>query len=173
MLSHDPTCNIAARSFWNSEWPEEFSVDAPRFEKYSSVPLFEGLQPEEIGALLGYSETIEVDPGEVVIQEGQGPDYFYVIAEGVLDVVITDKVDEALVLARLSDLSCFGEMGLVSGQPHSASVVAVEKSRLRRFSIARMQELIEMEDRTVYRMILGLARLISARLQSSLDRRVD
>jgi len=147
-------------------------VDAPRFEKYSSVPLFEGLQPEEIGALLGYSETVEVEPGEVVIQEGEGPDYFYVIAEGVFDVVITDQVEDAIVLARLSDLSCFGEMGLVSGDPHSASVVAVEKSRLRRFSIDRMQELIELEDRTVLRMILGLTRLIAARLQSSTDRRV-
>ena len=45
-------------------------VDAPRFERYSSVPLFEGLQPEEIGALLGYSEQVEVEPGAVVIQEG-------------------------------------------------------------------------------------------------------
>ena len=147
-------------------------VDAPRFERYSSVPLFEGLQPEEIGALLGYSEQVEVEPGTVVIQEGAEPTAFCVIAEGVLDVVLTDQVEEAKGLARLSDLSCFGEMGLVSDEPHSASVIAVESSRLRKFSIARMKELLDMEDRTVYRMVLGLARLIAHRLQMSDERRV-
>lgn len=147
-------------------------MDAPRFERYSAVPLFEGLQPEEIGALLGYSEQVDVEPGTVVIQEGAQPTHFYVIAEGVLDVVLTDQVKEAKVLARLSDLSCFGEMGLVSEAPHSASVIAVESCRLRRFSIARMQELLDMEDRTVYRMVLGLARLIAQRLKMSDDRRV-
>ena len=147
-------------------------MDAPRFERYSAVPLFEGLQPEEIGALLGYSEQVDVEPGTVVIQEGAQPTHFYVIAEGVLDVVLTDQVKEAKVLARLSDLSCFGEMGLVSEAPHSASVIAVESCRLRRFSLARMQELLDMEDRTVYRMVLGLARLIAQRLKMSDDRRV-
>ena len=97
---------------------------------------------------------------------------FYVIAKGVLDVVLTDKGETPKVLARLSDLSCFGEMGLVNDAPHSASVIAVENSRLRRFSIEKFHQLMELEDRVVYRMILGLARLISHRLQSSDDRRV-
>ena len=57
-------------------------MDAPRFERYSAVPLFEGLQHEEIGALLGYSETVEVEAGDVVIDEGSSPQYFYVIAKG-------------------------------------------------------------------------------------------
>lgn len=147
-------------------------MDAPRFERYSAVPLFEGLQHEEIGALLGYSETVEVEAGDVVIDEGSSPQYFYVIAKGVLDVVLTDKGETPKVLARLSDLSCFGEMGLVNDAPHSASVIAVENSRLRRFSIEKFHQLLELEDRVVYRMILGLARLISHRLQSSDDRRV-
>ncbi len=148
-------------------------MDAPRFERYSSVPLFDGLQPEEIGALLGYSEQVEIEPGTIVIQEGEKPTAFYVIAEGVLDVVLTDRVETAKVLARLSDLSCFGEMGLVCDDPHSASVIAVEPCRLRKFDIERMKKLIEMEDRTVYRMVLGLARLIAQRLQLSDERRVN
>ena len=148
-------------------------MDAPRFERYSSVPLFVGLQPEEIGALLGYSEQVDVEPGTIVIQEGEKPTAFYVIEEGVLDVILTDRVDEAKVLARLSDLSCFGEMGLVCEDAHSASVIAVEPCRLRKFDIARMKQLLEMEDRTVYRMVLGLARLIAQRLQMSDERRVS
>jgi CRP-like cAMP-binding protein len=52
-------------------------------------------------------------------------------------------------------------------------VVAVSRSRLRAFSIAKFRELLEMQDRTVYRMVLALARLIAKRLQSSDQRRVS
>ena len=151
-------------------------MDAPRYERYSSVPLFEGLQPEEIGALLGFSQEVIVEPGDVVISEGDIPGHFFIIAEGSLDVIKSDGANPK-VLARLSDLSSFGEMGLVSENRHTASVVAVTRSRLRSFSIAKFKELLEMQDRTVYRtvyrMVLGLARLIAMRLQSSDHRRVN
>ncbi|RTZ89210.1 MAG: Crp/Fnr family transcriptional regulator, partial [Planctomycetota bacterium] len=62
-------------------------MDAPRYERYSSVPLFEGLQPEEIGALLGYSEEMIVEAGDVVILEGEIPGHFFIVAEGTLDVI--------------------------------------------------------------------------------------
>jgi CRP-like cAMP-binding protein len=147
-------------------------MDALRYERYSSVPLFDGLQPEEIGALLGYSEERIVEAGDIVIGEGDIPGHFFIVAQGTLDVIKTEG-ENPTVLARLSDLSSFGEMSLVSDTPHSASVVAVSRSRLRSFSIARFRELLDMGDRTVYRMVLALARLIAMRLQSSDERRVS
>jgi len=65
-------------------------LDAPRYEKYSTVPLFEGLKPEEIGALLDYSEEVNVEAGDVVIHEGEPPKDFYIVAEGTLDVIKTE-----------------------------------------------------------------------------------
>lgn len=147
-------------------------MDAPRYERYSSVPLFDGLKPEEIGALLGYSKEVIVEPGDVVISEGEIPVHFFIIAEGTLDVIKSDGKNPK-VLARLSDLSSFGEMGLVCDRRHTASVVAISRSRLRSFSIIKFQQLLEFQDRTVYRMVLGLARLIAMRLQSSDHRRVN
>ena len=147
-------------------------LDAPRYERYSTVTLFEGLQPEEIGALLGYSEEVNVEAGDVIIHEGEPPSYFYIIAEGTLDVIKTEgKIPT--VLARLSDLSSFGEMGLVSEQPHTASIVAVADSRLRRFSIEQFQELLDHGDRTAYRMVLGLTKLLAIRLTASDERSVS
>ncbi|MEC9477103.1 MAG: cyclic nucleotide-binding domain-containing protein [Planctomycetota bacterium] len=147
-------------------------MDAPRYERYSTVPLFEGLQPEEIGALLGYSEEVHVEAGEVVIHEGDVPSHFYIVAEGTFDVIKTEGKVPA-VLARLSDLSSFGEMGLVSEQEHSASIVAVSDSRVRRFSIEKFQELLDHGDRTAYRMVLGLTKLLAVRLTASDERRVS
>ncbi|MGE4618788.1 MAG: cyclic nucleotide-binding domain-containing protein [Planctomycetota bacterium] len=147
-------------------------MDAPRYERYSTVPLFEGLEPEEIGALLGYSEEVNVEAGEVIIHEGETPRDFYIVAEGAVDVVKTEG-DIPLVLARLSDLSSFGEMGVVSDQVHSASIVAVSNSRLRRFPVKKFKELLNHGDRTAYRMVLGLTRLLAIRLAASDERRVS
>ena len=147
-------------------------MDAPRYERYSSVPLFEGLQPEEIGALLGYSEEINIKTGDVILHEGEIPSYFYIVAEGTLDVIKTEGTTPT-VLARLSDLSSFGEMGLVSDREHSASIVAVSDSRLRRFSIEKFQGLLDHGDRTAYKMVLGLTKIIAMRLNASDDRRVS
>ncbi len=147
-------------------------LDAPRYEKYSTVPLFEGLKPEEIGALLDYSEEVNVEAGDVVIHEGEPPKDFYIVAEGTLDVIKTEG-ENPTVLARLSDLSSFGEIGVVSDQAHTASIVAVSRSRLRRFSIDRFRELLDHGDRTAFRMVLGLTKLLALRLTSSDKRRVS
>ncbi|MEE2890361.1 MAG: cyclic nucleotide-binding domain-containing protein [Planctomycetota bacterium] len=147
-------------------------MDAPRYERYSTVPLFEGLVPDEIGALLGYSEEINVEAGDVVIHEGEPPKDFFIVAEGTLDVIKTEG-ENPTVLARLSDLSSFGEIGVVSDQAHTASVVAVSNSRLRRFSIERFKSLLDHGDRTAFRMVLGLTKLLALRLTASDKRRVS
>ena len=74
-------------------------MDALRYERYSSVPLFDGLQPEEIGALLGYSEERIVEAGDIVIGEGDIPGHFFIVAQGTLDVIKTEG-ENPTVLAR-------------------------------------------------------------------------
>ena len=87
--------------------------------------------------------------------------------------MIKTEGENPMVLARLSDLSSFGEIGVVSDQAHSASIVAVSRSRLRRFSIDRFRELLDHGDRTAFRMVLGLTKLLALRLTSSDKRRVS
>ena len=46
----------------------------PQIERYTSVPLFGGLEAPEIAWLLERSEMIEVRGGEMIIRQGeQGP----------------------------------------------------------------------------------------------------
>ena len=84
-------------------------------EKFSTVPLFEGLEQREIIDLLRIAEDVVAEEGQEIVRQGQAGDGFYVIAAGAFEVVKSGA--EQAVLARLEELSYFGEMSLVSIAP--------------------------------------------------------
>ena len=60
--------------------------------------------------------------GQAIVEEGQTGHSFYFITEGEVMVIVA----EAGEVARLKGGSFFGEMGMLTLQPRSATVVAVE-----------------------------------------------
>lgn len=79
--------------------------------------------------LRGRIEVREVKAGDIVVQQGQPADRFYVISSGDCDV-IRDGAAGRETLARLGPGRYFGETGLFSGVPRTASVVAATDVRL-------------------------------------------
>lgn len=79
--------------------------------------------------LRGRIEVREVRAGDVVVKQGQPADQFYVIVSGACDV-IRDGGAGRETLARLGPGRYFGETGLLSGVPRTASVVAATDARL-------------------------------------------
>jgi CRP-like cAMP-binding protein len=66
-----------------------------------------------------------VHAGDVVIREGDAPDAFYVIAEGSFAVTqAASEGGEARRLRTLGPDDVFGEIGLLTGKPRSATVTA-------------------------------------------------
>lgn len=74
-------------------------------------------------------EVRVVNAGDVIVQQGQPADRFYVISSGACDV-IRDGASGRETLARLGPGRYFGETGLLSGVPRTASVVAATDARL-------------------------------------------
>ena len=134
------------------------SIDTERF---STVPLFEGLNPSEIMGVLKIAEDVTANAGEAIVKEGDPGDGFYVIGKGAFDVVKGD-VDNAL--ARLEELSFFGEMSLVSHEPRTASVICVEAGRLKKFPLEAFTKMIEEESPVAFKVIHNMARMMAHRL---------
>lgn len=75
--------------------------------------------------LLRLSQPIRVDtypPGTVVVQQGAPGDTFFIIVEGIVDVVVQRPGAAELVLARLSEGQYFGEMAIVNKATRNATV---------------------------------------------------
>jgi CRP-like cAMP-binding protein len=92
-------------------------------ERLPMIPLFSHLAEEAFIRVLGSLRLRRCADGDQVIVEGEPGDSFYMLADGL--VVVTKKVaGKPTVLAHLQRGSVFGEMGLVSNAPRTATVTA-------------------------------------------------
>jgi CRP/FNR family transcriptional regulator, cyclic AMP receptor protein len=88
---------------------------------FGTVPLFKGLENEELGAIAKLCKQMAFKQGEKIVKEGEAGLGFYVIVTGAASVRHRDKI-----VAQLGRGSFFGEMALLDSRPRSADVVASE-----------------------------------------------
>jgi MFS family permease len=112
-------------------WAVQAPLRDPIRSAIGSLPLFASLSPARVEEAERRAAALEVRPGEVVIRQGEEADRFYVIARGLVEV---SQVDEggaaARVLRRMGPGEGFGEIGLLTGAPRTATVTAVETTAL-------------------------------------------
>jgi len=87
--------------------------------------LFQHLEASELKAVLDAMFAVDPKAGDVVIQQGDEGDNFYVIDSGTTEVLI-DQPDggEPLVVSSITDGGSFGELALIYGTPRAATIRA-------------------------------------------------
>jgi CRP-like cAMP-binding protein len=105
------------------------------------VALFQGLDGEDLEQILAISESVLVEKGEYVFEEGERGDHFYVIVRGSVELRKAGD-DGAKKLAVLRAGQAFGEMALLNQTPRSASAVAVEEAYMLSVSRAAFGQML-------------------------------
>lgn len=94
-----------------------------RREMLADLPLFGTLTDEEREALAPKLHPAAFATGEVITRQGAEAHWLYILAEGEANVSVrTDGLDTVVAHLRSPDL--FGEAGLLTGEPRSATVTA-------------------------------------------------
>ena len=110
-------------------------------------------------------EWVTVRRGERLFAQGDPADSLYVIVHGLLRAVVSGE-DGEVVVNELGRGDTVGEMGLLSGEPRSAGVIAVRDSALCRFSKPAFDRLVEQHPavmtRIAVQMVQRLRRLSHA-----------
>jgi CPA2 family monovalent cation:H+ antiporter-2 len=86
----------------------------------SRFPLFTGLTPDQREVLVLHFHAREAKPGERLIRAGDRADVVYFISAGEVEVAVGAR------RIRLGPGDYFGEMAIISGQPRSADVTALD-----------------------------------------------
>ena len=108
---------------------------APRVRVLEQLGIFAAASQNVLERLAKDVEEVLVEPGVMVIHEGDDADALYVLVEGRVDVSahgergVTDKH-----IRYMKAPSYFGEIGLLQGIPRTASVTTTEATRLWRIS---------------------------------------
>ena len=107
-------------------------------------------------------KTTHFKPGEVVFDEDSNSDCAYLIVEGKFEVSRTSN-GQKKVIGILKAKDVFGEMGLIDGQPRSATVTALDESEVSVIT----QDCFHTMERTNPEALVPLLRVLSARIRNS------
>jgi small-conductance mechanosensitive channel/CRP-like cAMP-binding protein len=131
LLSHLSTTGLAIAHQKVDNWtadPQDFGrfAEAPgsRFKLLNHVSLFAGIDPSALHQLAESMTRREYAAGQRLITAGEPGQSMFVMNEGLVSVRIPQGENE-LDVAAFSPGDFFGEMSLLTGEPRSASIVAV------------------------------------------------
>jgi putative peptide zinc metalloprotease protein len=100
-------------------------------ELIDALPIFEDLPEDILSDLAGRVQVRSFPAGKSVFRQGDRPDAFYVVRQGVLHVIEEDlDTGKERVLRTLGRGESFGELGLVDGAARTATVRAVVDAQL-------------------------------------------
>jgi len=91
----------------------------------AAAACFLGAAVWSIRARLRSIEERHFKAGDIVFRQGDYPDRLYVVGSGEVEVIREVPGEEAMVLTRLGKDEFFGEIGILSDTPRTATVRAV------------------------------------------------
>jgi len=115
---------------------------AQRVEWLRRIELFDSLSVEEVTKLAQALHAIPFGPGEVLTRQGADAHWLYVIVSGTVSIRVSHE-DTQREIAQLSEGRYFGEMGLLTGEVRTATVVAVNEVECYRLGKQVFQELVK------------------------------
>lgn len=136
----------------------------PEPEQLKALALFGGISDDAARRFADLADVVEVPGGEPVYVEGEPARALYVVAEGRLAVVKRCAQGER-ELIRLGPGDFFGEMSFVDMQPRSATVLALEPSRLWSWPYSTLSDTYRQDGKTYTLLVMNIARELSRRLR--------
>jgi CRP-like cAMP-binding protein len=107
------------------EIPAEHAAQRGALRK---TPLFSDLDSSSLEALIHKCELVELERTATLFRQGDPGDTLYVVVEG--SVGVFSEGPPRSILSQLGEGSFFGEIGLVTEQPRSATIEALEPTQL-------------------------------------------
>lgn len=136
----------------------------------SRIPMFAELDANELASVADHVTPLTAQPGETVIVEGAQGDRLYILRDGLMAVSKEDE--EAGISVRIAEMAAgavFGEMGLLEPVCTSATVTALEPSRLLGLKKADLDALLYGRAELAAKIWRSLALQIARRLRHTSD----
>jgi MFS family permease len=98
--------------------------------RLTGLPLFAGVPEDRLAIALSRSKPLAIRAGDTILRQGEPADRFYVILDGQFVVSDDQAGSPSRQLRTLGPNDAFGELGLLTGAPRTATVTAASDGRL-------------------------------------------
>lgn len=127
-------------------------------------PLGADLTPEECKILSAAMRHRELSDGEVLFREADTDDTLYILDDGRLEVTRDVGGGDHVTLHILKAGDLAGEMAFVDGEPHSATLRSLGRSRVLWLRRGDFEQLIDGHPRLVYKVMRAIIRSVHGTL---------
>ncbi|MDI6795614.1 MAG: cyclic nucleotide-binding domain-containing protein [Desulfatibacillaceae bacterium] len=142
-------------------------------QSLAEIPLFAGMNQDELDIIAPYMHFFDVQEGDVVFLEGELGDYMCFVVQGSLDVSKNGPRGGQKLLAVLKQGDSIGEMAVVDDFPRSANVIAAQGTRLLTLSRRDFETLLRKEPDIGIRVLVALIRMLSGNLRKTSGKLAD
>jgi CRP-like cAMP-binding protein len=134
------------------------------------MPLFQGLDRDEIGTIAEYMFCFGAPTGETLLREGDAGDWLLLLLTGEVQVWKRDDHGNECKITRVMPGTTLGEMSLIDGQPRFATCIASVPVD---FAVLRREDFIELtlaHPRLCAKFTLLLLQIMAQRLRDTSTR---
>lgn len=155
-------------------FPGSHTVAEPVSALVRRTDFFSGFDAAEINILSAWIQALAFPAGTFILQEGDDNEScLCILLEGTVDIYRKTEPDKHLKIATIRPGETIGEMGVVDGQPFSASVIASQDSVVLMITRADFDRLIDQHEKIGIKMLRKIAVTISTRLRKTTGRLAD
>ena len=138
-------------------------------ERLQNFPLLSGIGEAALKRLLSEANWFGLPGGMLLKRDGENNQALFLVVTGSLGVFVDDEKGKRRLVAHVPAGETVGEMSLISGEPHSAQLVALRDTELLRISPEGFDNLIARHPLVMR----NLMRVIVRRLQETTKHRSD
>jgi len=138
-------------------------------ERLSAFPLLADVGEAALKRLLSEANWFGLPGGMLLKRDGENDRALFLVVTGSLGVFVDDEKGKRRLVAHVPAGETVGEMSLISGEAHSAQLVALRDTELLRISRDGFDSLIARHPRVM----LNLMRVVVRRLQDTTHRPTD
>ena len=138
----------------------------PLSAKLKTCSLLTDAGDKALALLIDEGEWFSLPGGALLDRNGENDRALFIVLTGSLGVLVTNEHGEEKLVATIQAGDTVGEMSMISGEPHSAAIMALRDSELVRVSPALFDKLTARHPSV----LLNLSRILVRRLRDTTRR---
>ena len=142
--------------------------DKKTIEFLTEIDMLQDFSASELEELASILELVNYEAGKELFREGDPGGKMYFLAEGTVEIQKRRSHGTGrVVISRFDRGGIIGEMSLIDRMPRSATVIAVQPSKLHVLSQEAFDAMISDSQTLAIKLLKGLAVLLSMRLRNT------